>query len=343
MEFYKKYLYDFVPLVTQNQATMKQLLTILIICSLPFGKGWGWACLAQNLVPNPSFEDYSSCPNNAGQISNAIGWEFYNNSSPEYLHSCATVSEYLVPQNLFGYQTASSGNAYAGFIGYDVNGFYREIFGVQLTNNLTSSQKYYVSLRVNRADSNFFAGYSIDKIGIKFFTTQPAPTSMLINNSAHFYSSSVITDTSNWTQLFGSFVADSAYQYLLIGNFFDDGNTTVVNDLNGPWAYYYVDDVCVSIDSNYAYNYTYTGIPHNLLYDKVLLYPNPSSGNVFLSTTEYIQNVTIYSSLGKVVKLFYPQKKKEQLLNLSNLPIGIYYVHIKLKKESITKKIIIIH
>jgi len=289
-------------------------------------------------VLNPSFEDHSSCPDNAGQIGYAIGWEFYNNSSPEYFHSCATTSEYLVPKNLFGYQYAYAGNAYAGIIvyyEYDVNGVYTEIFGIQLTNNLSISQKYYISLKVNRADSNFFAGYSINNIGVKFFTSKPI--SVAINNSAHFYTNNVITDTVNWTLLFGSFVADSAYQYILIGNFFDTANTTIVNDGNGPWAYYYVDDVCVSTDSSFAYNYT--GIND----DKITIYPNPTEGQLFISSKEQIEHIKIYSSLGQIIKQLATLYEKELFLDLSSLTKGLYFCKIKTKNESIVKKIIINH
>src|SRR5687768_16803403 len=68
----------------------------------------------QNLVPNPSFEDYDTCPEFLSQINYAIGWGS-SRQTPEYYNSCAipfTVAS--VPHNYFGSQYPASGNAYAG-------------------------------------------------------------------------------------------------------------------------------------------------------------------------------------------------------------------------------------
>jgi hypothetical protein len=58
----------------------------------------------------------------------------------------------------------------------------------------------------------------------------------------------VITDTANWTLVSGSFVADSAYRYIVLGNFFDDAHTDTVHFIPGPSAaaYYLYDAICVS-------------------------------------------------------------------------------------------------
>ena len=57
-----------------------------------------------------------------------------------------------------------------------------------------------------------------------------------------------MSDTANWTLVNGSFVADSAYQYLVIGNFFSRALTdTVILEGDGSLgAYYFVDGVCVT-------------------------------------------------------------------------------------------------
>lgn len=69
---------------------MRFLLIILIIVSkLSF---------SQNLVPNPSFETYTLCPNNFGQIANAIGWDYIQAAqSSDYYNSCATGTNVSVP------------------------------------------------------------------------------------------------------------------------------------------------------------------------------------------------------------------------------------------------------
>ena len=48
--------------------------------------------------------------------------------------------------------------------------------------------------------------------------------SSIITNNPPVYSNTVSMDTLNWTRVFGSFVADSAYTHILLGNFFADAN-----------------------------------------------------------------------------------------------------------------------
>ncbi|MCE9539031.1 MAG: hypothetical protein K8R85_07425 [Bacteroidetes bacterium] len=87
----------------------KLLLFSLLIFSFTFLN-------AQNLVPNPSFEQYSSCPNTECGISLAAGW-YSAGYTPDYYNSCGSPSgpfEFGVPQNAVGYQHPASGNAYVG-------------------------------------------------------------------------------------------------------------------------------------------------------------------------------------------------------------------------------------
>lgn len=131
---------------------------------------------AQNLVPNPSFEDTVSCPTNVGQISKAVGWSSYRNS-PDYFSTCNS-STVGVPSNIYDYQYARTGNSYAGFYSYSPNA--REFIGTQLNQTLLIGQKYFVSLYVSRPVNNILGlNIAINKIGIRFSTVS--------------YSASVIT------------------------------------------------------------------------------------------------------------------------------------------------------
>jgi hypothetical protein len=44
---------------------------------------------AQNLVPNPSFEEYTECPDNIFQIERAVGWSWLVGKL-DYYHECGT-------------------------------------------------------------------------------------------------------------------------------------------------------------------------------------------------------------------------------------------------------------
>lgn len=220
---------------------------------------------SQNLVPNPSFEDYSDCPDSHSQIAKAINW-FTPYGTSDYMNSCFGSNGYAgVPHNTFGSQYPHSGNAYAGIIertvGLDGTPFYpSEFIGVQLDSSLVPGVKYFVKFYVSLAD---LTNYTSEAIGLRFFVDQPLWPTVLENPNlpAHVndMDGTFITDKTNWTLISGSFVADSAYNYLIIGSFdptfspanyqYIPGGTPTGSGANYQYCYFYIDDVCVSSDS----------------------------------------------------------------------------------------------
>ena len=75
----------------------------------------------------------------------------------------------------------------------------------------------------------------------------PAP----IDNFSHIHSTAIITDSTAWTKISGTFIADTTYKYLILGNFYNNANTNTSGciNVNVDEAYYYVDQVSVSADS----------------------------------------------------------------------------------------------
>ncbi len=69
-----------------------------------------------NLVPNPSFEQYVTCPNGQAQIHYSTGWLNFS-YSPDYFNSCS--SNFSIPYNMGGYQYPATGNAYSGIYTYE--------------------------------------------------------------------------------------------------------------------------------------------------------------------------------------------------------------------------------
>jgi hypothetical protein len=71
---------------------------------------------SQNLVPNPSVENYTTCPTGVAQIDNVVGWAKVVNhtGSADYMNVC-NATNVDVPNNAFGSQLANSGDGYFGF------------------------------------------------------------------------------------------------------------------------------------------------------------------------------------------------------------------------------------
>ncbi|MFH2143484.1 MAG: T9SS type A sorting domain-containing protein [Bacteroidota bacterium] len=203
---------------------------------------------AQNLVPNPSFEEYSVCPDNGSQLERAVDWFVYY-ISPDYYNRCANFSSgFSIPENWTGHQCANIGNGYIGIYTYisHPNTLFREIIFSELNDTLTIGTKYFISFRAVLSDLSICSN---NNIGI-LFTTSNDSTQYLLNNFSHINSVSIISDKNNWVTISDSFIADSAYKYIFIGNFFDNLSTdTILYSGLYCYSYYYIDDVCVSEDS----------------------------------------------------------------------------------------------
>ncbi len=289
-----------------------------------------------NLVVNPSFENYTACPDNTGgDVYKATGWDTCHQSA-DYFNICATFNYFEIPRNTLGFQNAAYGNAYCGFITYDASTFYRECIIGSLSAPLLVSQKYFVSFKVSCADSIFICGYSTNKLGVRMSTVPQS--NVPINNFAHFYSNIVVTDTSGWTRISGSFLADSAYQYIILGNFFDDSNTTTTNFQSGNIGYYYIDEVCLSTDSVFTNGYV-TGLGESSFPNRSSIYPNPARNIINFSGLE--QNgdfISVFDSFGKLISSRDTRNDNTQL-DCSSWPEGIYFVQTK----KMHQKIIIHH
>lgn len=201
----------------------------------------------QNLVPNWSFEDYDLCPDDYGQVERAIGWHrSLNNNvaqySTEYMNACTSFN-FGAPSNVWGTQVPSTGSAYMGQVSMapSVMTDYRENIYIQLIAPLEPNYDYTVHFKVSWADG---CKHASNHQGVKFSTVPDFP----INGISQVYSVAIIADKLNWTEVSGSFTADSAYSYVCVGNFFTDAATMTSTPCPSCPNYhygYYIDDVCV--------------------------------------------------------------------------------------------------
>jgi len=284
-----------------------------------------------NLVPNPSFEDTVYCPFGLGQLDASVGWSSYRNS-PDFYHACSPM--YLnVPNANFGYQQANSGNAYIGLGTYykrnsSNGGNYREYAGINLINPLQIGIKYYISFYAVLAER--YTGFASNNLGLRFFTNSytllnPAP----VDNISHLSFDSILVDSINWTRISGNFIADSNYQYLCIGNFYDFLNTdTLIITPAMTAAYYFVDDICVSTDS--MYNQTWTGL-QKIDENNIKIWPNPTSDFLLFQTLNVIDEIQIFDCSSRLVRSV-KTNAREGKIDLRELVEGIYFASFRNEK-----------
>ena len=214
--------------------------------------------VAQNLVPNGSFEQFYKCPGSytttrSGKI--APGWVSPSTGTPDLFNTCS-IGEAGVPANWAGKSKAHSGVGYAGIYSY-INGrekAYREYLQAEFTEPLQGGVKYMVEFYYKLSSNS---KYSIDRIGFlisdsSYHSTEdgvfPAsPTYQNINRSIYNQ------NTGYWTRFGFSYEAKGGERFITIGNFSNDNETRhhfitasqALEPLLYKAAYFFVDDVKV--------------------------------------------------------------------------------------------------
>jgi hypothetical protein len=309
-------------------------------------------CEAQgNLVPNGSFEEYDTCQQIMGFYTDTdgpLGW-FSANGSPDYLMGCVPEgSANGVPQNQRTYQHAQDGESYVGAVTYQLPNGLREWVMAELAVPLVVGQTYSVSFYANAAwngttvNPDLYAASS--HVGA-LFTMQPRPWAtgdpwVAAGNFAHVYHSWLIADTVNWTLVSGTFVADSAYRYVILGNHFDNATTDTVLFSSYPWlpkAYTLIDNVCVSTDPNGCAQAH--GIPFPAS-ENVALYPVPVVDELAVRNIPRGSTARVADALGRV-KWMGPVADDPWFVDVRAWPQGTYVLQVVDRKGSRSFKFVL--
>jgi hypothetical protein len=304
-------------------------------------------CTAQiNLVPNPSFEDYTDCPFSGSLLQYAVGWVSPTGYTPDYLNACDTTSYNMgVPSNVYGTQYARTGDAYAGIITM-IETDSREYIQAQLNSPLLSGYTYEVTFYVSPAD---VCTYISNDIGAYFSTT---PIHSIPANSLLYLpyipqvQNNVVTNPLNvrdvWTKVSGTFTASGGERYITIGNFKNDSSTDTMHypTLPTPWwttSYHYIDDVSVvCLDCPVGITDMPDGNPINV-------YPNPTSGllNIYWGDVSSA-SIEVFNSIGATVFAATFHNSSVQI-DVTQYSTGIYFIKADVKEHSIIKPFLIKH
>ncbi len=207
---------------------------------------------SENLVPNESFERFSSTP---------IGW-FYKGSHftdvMKYWSSATGTSPDVFGKNVrvpsqwaekgFGDQKARTGNSMVGITVYgceDGKPHCREYLQIQMKEPLVVGQKYQVDFWVSQLPNTI----GVNNLGMAFHDEQLyEKTEMVLDKlTPEVVSANVVKAEGHWVKVTGSFTAKKELDYLIIGNFFKDSDTTADEKTSCTlkYAYYYIDDISV--------------------------------------------------------------------------------------------------
>ncbi|HTB07474.1 MAG TPA: T9SS type A sorting domain-containing protein [Bacteroidia bacterium] len=296
---------------------------------------------AQNLVPNYSFENKLQCPTSPDEFAAYVSlWEGGGGGGPSYYTQCVGDSIVNTPSNAYGYQYARTGVSYAGiytFVKTVINE--RSYIQDSLTSPLVAGTKYFLTFYVSLADNykyacnNIEAYFSDSALVYNNWDVKSYLIPQVTNDTLY----NPLKDTTDWIKVAGSFVAKGGEKYIIIGNFKDDAHSDTIpvksnrGDTLMNWAnaYYFIDDVIVSTDSNYADSISAIG-EFKVESEKLKVFPNPSNGvfTVESSVVSHQLSVEVYNELGQKIFSQFSTFNSQFSINLSNQPSGIYLYRI---------------
>lgn len=187
----------------------------------------GYSLKAQNHVPNPGFEDKYACPTGAFQVtSHCKDWYCYSISTADYAHLCALSVSPPAKNYLEEYVVYDSG----------VAAMHMWPWGEHIATKILPLDKdsfYEVSLSTVLTSS----GFAVDGMGAFFFKNfvdtykNTTDLSFVVTPQVDYTRYGPISDSVNWTRLKGYFVADSAYDHMVIGQFKDSASIIRIKTL----------------------------------------------------------------------------------------------------------------
>ena len=297
---------------------------------------------SQNLVPNPSFENYITCPDNTSEIFYAAPWFAGSKSwsgnlegSTDYFNICNnSINNYCgVPDPLVGFhQEARTGNAYAGFIFWTSPSPYREYLEVKLLQPLDSGKKYCVEFWVNNSGFK----WAIDAIGLVFTSDSLitiSSTPIIFSPSIENPTGNILNDSVNWIPISGTYTAKGGEQFITIGCFLDNSEVQdliIANNSFEPAAYYLVDDVSVvNCDPVIP-------VPDG----SISVYPNPVADELTLEAKWNTIPILfdVFNAIGQL--LYKGEMQEKQILYTASYAPGVYFIRFNYNGRLIYKKVV---
>lgn len=243
---------------------MKSIISINILLILSVT-----GLIAQNLVPNPSFEEMRDLPikpnpRNSYMYEPLSGYRPYQKNLNYWFAATSTTPDLRIWTKEEYYdckkryqnecEKPRTGIVQVGILTYHQNReteTYREYVQVKLKRPLRPDELTFVEFWVKKerdaklVSNNLGAYFSMKKVQADILD--------VIKVTPQFnYTEIMNPEKSEWLHIKGEFMPDKAFSFLTLGNFFDNEVTTIATYPNysswesiPPYAYYLIDDVRV--------------------------------------------------------------------------------------------------
>lgn len=215
------------------------LIVIFVVCCLYSSK-------AQNLVPNPSFENtrtnLKKMKHEMRNFDILSDWKTLTNS-PDAHHPAVSEMKFdhKAPNFLqqFGSQEPRTGEGKVGI--YVTGNNTKESIVTKLNQPLKAGRYYYFHMYVSLGEGKV-SNSCTSSIG-SYFTARVPRITETSTYKLHIESSEMICDTKEWTKVCGVYRAKGTEKYMSLGYFSDTPNGKGLRGGSFSDAYYYIDDV----------------------------------------------------------------------------------------------------
>ncbi len=220
---------------------MRRILTLIFSCV-------AFVSFCQNIVPNPDFANFSSCPNFLADFG-VNNWSVPTFGTSDYYNACSN-GDVGVPTNIVGFQQSDAGDAYCGLVTYQQAGQYREYIQAILDQPTIANACYKLSIYYNPADQ---AGFSS---GLGMLLSNGAPGTY-IGQSPQLVKTDLVESNDTWHVLSMDYISPGGETHVTIGNFYTDANTDFTQNQSGAFGffgYYLIDSVAVEFQGESSQN-----------------------------------------------------------------------------------------
>lgn len=247
---------------TMNKLPSPHFYYCFFFCCLFFINTSTDAQVLQNMVKNPSFEQYRKVPVDLGNTETIDYWSSPTDASPDYFHRRAGGKNVDIPYNKMGRANARSGHAYVGIYAYAsryLKRNFREYVQLELKQAMQPGNTYCVKAHVFLSQSSNRAIGALGMTASKIRTSQNHELPIQYARSTYMLQDDRSPlDAREWVEISCEYKAQGGERYVVLGNFDDDKKTKVSGAIENDtfknphvdFAYYYIDDVCVTNTSS---------------------------------------------------------------------------------------------
>lgn len=185
---------------------------------------------AQNLVPNPGFEDTTACVFPIADLDCLNDWSLYSGQLNPVLNTsdlCYNGAVFFPPSSIPAYNGTH-------YIGIDCQPINSEYVQARLTQPLTAGSEYCVSFYASVCNQTIIPAPSLGA----YFSVNPVTVNPYTAGLSAQVQSTITFDPLQWQQVTGTYTATGGEQYITLGGFQNGSMTTN--------TYMYIDQVEVT-------------------------------------------------------------------------------------------------